>query len=117
MLKKVILVVWLVVIALFFGYIHFFTGMGSLPEGELMGAWPSPAGTHTVNAYLCRGNATTADAVRAEVVTGAKKRNIYWQYREDTCDCRWLDEDVISINGVTLNVLKDTYDWRSSKPS
>ena len=78
----------------------------------LVASYPSPNEVHMVNVYVCAGNATVADSIRAEVITGAKTRNIYWQYDETDCLCEWLSDEIICINGKVLNVLSDTYDCR-----
>ena len=86
--------------------------MERLPDGELIASSQSPGGKHVVNIYLCKGGATVADSIRAEVVTGNTKRNIYWQYKESECMCEWASEDVVCINGRELNVTVESYDWR-----
>lgn len=39
-------------------------------------------------------------------------KNIYWQYDETRTDVRWLSDEVVSINGVVLNIYEDIYDYR-----
>ena len=112
MLKKALLRLGVCAVVLAALVWYFFFDMGRLPKGTLVASCPSPALTHTVNIYECAGNATTADSVRAEVVTGGASRNIYWQYKADFEECEWLSEDEVCINGTRLNVLNDTYDWR-----
>lgn len=92
---------------------NFFDNMRNLPQGELIESFQSPNGSHTANAYLCNGGATVAYSIRVEVVSGAKTRNIYWEYDEDECICEWVSEDVIRINGRNINVLYEAYDWRN----
>ena len=41
-----------------------------------------------------------------------KEKNIYWQYRCTEANIVWLDEDTVQINGIELNVKRDTYDYR-----
>ena len=91
---------------------YFFFDMDNLPKGELAASSVSPGGEYAVNLYLCGGNATTADSVRGEVVFQEKARNIYWQYEEYKCDVRWESDTVVNINGISLDVRTDTYDWR-----
>jgi len=38
--------------------------------------------------------------------------NIYWDYRIEDADIEWTDEDTVVINGHSIDVLKETYDWR-----
>ena len=108
----IVLTVALVLAAIAALYLHFFVDMKRLPEGELVYSCPSPRGDKTVNLYLCAGSATTADSIRGEIVIDGVKRNIYWQYREDRHECSWESDDVVNINGVTIDVLNGSYDWR-----
>ena len=93
-------------------YWYFFIDTNHLPTGTLIASYPSPDGTFTVNVYECESNATSANSLRAEVVTEGKTRNIYWQYDESLYSVEWISEKVVSINGVQLDVLSDIYDWR-----
>ena len=97
------------------GYWYFFVDMSHLPQGDLVNSCPSPRGDKTVNLYLCGGSATTADSIRGEVVIDGVKRNIYWQYKEDRHECYWESNDVVNINGTTIDVQNDTYDWRRTR--
>lgn len=74
----------------------------------------SPNKTYTVTAYLNNGGATTSYAVLCVLKNNntRKKKNIYWQYRCETADMEWLDDETIIINGIKLNVKKDVYDFR-----
>ncbi len=89
-------------------------GMNNLPEGELMHSISSPNGTYIINSYLVSGSATVDFCVRCEVVviSSGEKRNIYWAYRCENADVTWIDDDNVVINGIELNVLTDSYDWR-----
>lgn len=58
------------------------------------------------------GGATTSYAIRGEAVTDRGVKNIYWQYDETRADVRWLSDEVVSINGVVLNIYEDVYDYR-----
>ena len=91
-------------------------GMKNLPEGEWMDSVTSPDGTYQIRAYLVNGGATVAWAVRCEVVTisTGKARNLYWEYRCNTAEIRWVDEVTVEINGIQLDVRKDSYDWRNN---
>ncbi|MBR5316622.1 MAG: DUF5412 domain-containing protein [Lachnospiraceae bacterium] len=81
---------------------------------EIIQEIPSPNGTYTVTGYVNNGGATTDYAVLCSVKTNAqnKEKNIYWQYHCNEADIAWLDEYTVQINGVALNVKKDTYDYR-----
>ncbi|MZP43783.1 hypothetical protein GTO89_12085 [Heliobacterium gestii] len=89
--------------------------MDRLPEGEYLTEATSPAGTYTVKAYRTNGGATTAFAIRGELVFNKQKRdpqNIYWNYREDQAEINWLDDDRVVINGHELHVPHDRFDFR-----
>ena len=74
----------------------------------------SPDGKYTVLAYLNSGGATTDYAVLCSVRNNEteKEKNIYWNYPCTEVKIEWNDEDTVTINGVELNVTKDTYDYR-----
>lgn len=85
-----------------------------LPEGKLILSSLSPNSMYQVNAYLCDGGATVDQSIRAEVVivSTGKTRNIYWQYHAYDAEINWISDELVSINGITLNVLEDMYDYR-----
>lgn len=89
--------------------------MSNLPQGEFVAAYDSPSSNYTINIYLCNGGATTDFAIRGELIDNLNenKKNIYWGYHEDEADVNWLDEENVVINGKTLNVLHDVYDFRN----
>ena len=74
----------------------------------------SPKGTYTVTAYLKNGGATTDYAVLCTTKNNknGKTKNIYWQNRIAKADMEWLSDENIKINGIILNVKKETYDYR-----
>ncbi len=88
--------------------------MSTLPQGEFMKTSVSPDGEYRVNAYLCNGGATVDYAVRceAETVSTGEKRNIYWEYHCEEAKIAWVDERTVVINGIELDVVEDSYDWR-----
>jgi len=75
----------------------------------------SPNDTYTITAYLNNGGATTDYAVLCSVTENqtGKERNIYWQYHCSEAKIEWKDEKTVIINGVELDVLKDSYDYRN----
>jgi hypothetical protein len=95
----------------------FFYSLGHLPEGEFLDQISSPNQTYTINFYRVNGGATVAYSIRGELVHNKtkKKENIYWEYRSDQVKASWVDEHTVVINGHTLDVRKDTYDWRREK--
>ncbi len=89
--------------------------MENLPTGELVATYDSPDSDYTINIYLCDGGATTDFTIRGELVDNLneEKKNIYWGYHEDEADVHWLDDETVVINGRTLHVLQDVYDFRN----
>ena len=75
----------------------------------------SADGRYTVTAYLNNGGATTDYAVLCSVKNNEtnKEKNIYWNYHCTKADINWISEDTVIINGIELNVNKDTYDYRN----
>lgn len=112
MKKKSVITVGICIILFAITYWFFFVDTEHLPTGTLIASFPSPDAVYTVNVYECRGNATSADSLRAEVITNDGTRNIYWQYDDSLRSVEWISENVVSINGIHLDVLSDMYDWR-----
>jgi hypothetical protein len=86
-----------------------------LPRGEFLTEEISPSGTYTLKAYVTNGGATVSYAVRGELVFNEKEgksETIYWNYREETADITWTDDDTVIINGQTLDVPGDIFDYR-----
>ncbi|MES5262425.1 DUF5412 family protein [Priestia megaterium] len=59
------------------------------------------------------GGATTPFAIRGELIdtnkTFNKRKNIYWNYPQETATVKWINNEIIEISGHTLNVKKDTF--------
>jgi hypothetical protein len=90
-----------------------FRGMNNLPEGDYLSSYDSPSKDYSINIYLCNGGATTDFSIRGElVIKNESKKNIYWSYHEQEANVEWIDDDTVIINGRTLNVLEDIYDFR-----
>ncbi|WP_282943405.1 DUF5412 domain-containing protein [Paenibacillus sp. RC67] len=90
-----------------------------LLKGEFLTEVISPDGTYTVKAYLANGGATTSFAIRGELIfneRNMKPKNIYWNYRENKATIVWSDNNTVIINGHTLNVPNDKYDFRRILP-
>ncbi|WII39546.1 DUF5412 domain-containing protein [Paenibacillus thiaminolyticus] len=86
-----------------------------LPKGDFIASSTSPNNTYTLNAYLVNaGGATGGFAIRGELLNNKKgsRKNIYWDYHIEKANMRWLDDTHLVINGKTLNVEKETYDFR-----
>ena len=119
--RKKIVKISLIISILFLGLIGYgiywaFFDMKRLPTGEYLTEETSPDGTYTLKAYLTNGGATTSYSIRGELVfnnRNGKTKNIYWNYREETANIEWTDNDTVVINGHTLNVPKEKFDFRN----
>ncbi|MEK4229637.1 DUF5412 domain-containing protein [Solibacillus sp. FSL H8-0538] len=103
------------VVLIAFAIYQLFFDMDSLPTGEYLTEETSLDGTYTLKAYVINGGATVSYAMRGELVfnkMGKKTKNIYWNYREKTAAITWLDNDTVEINGHTLDVPRDRFDFR-----
>ena len=95
------------------GYWYFFASMLHLPSGEKIESCASPYSGAVLEVYRVRGSATVDDAIRACVVfENGKQKNIYWNYHESEADVQWLDGETVQINGNTLNIHHDVFDFR-----
>ena len=119
--RKKIVKISLIVGILFMGVIGYgvywaFFDMDRLPTGEYLTEETSPDGTYTIRAYRNNGGATTSYSIRGELVfnkNNSKTKNIYWNYREDTAEIEWIDDDTVVINGHTLEVPNEKFDFRN----
>ena len=113
-LKVVGILLLLVITILGYGIYWAFYDIQSIKGQKTIQEVSSPNGTYTVTAYLNNGGATTAYAVLCSVKTNGRnsEKNIYWQYPCNTASIVWIDEQTVKINGVELNIKKDTYDYR-----
>lgn len=117
MKKKIVVIIFSVIIILSYGVYWAFFDMGRLPKGKLIAEVQSPDGNYTLRAYVS-GTSLSADAVRGELNYNKMKkkpRNIYWNYKESSADIKWKDNVTVVINGHELNVLHDTFDFRRNK--
>ena len=118
-LKKIIKIA-LIISFLFIGFVGYgiywaFFDMKRLPTGEYLTEETSPDGTYTLKAYVSI-KSLSSDAVRGELVfnkRNGKTKNIYWNYRESTAEIEWLDNETVVINGHTLEVPNEKFDFRN----
>lgn len=99
-----------------YGIYWAFFDMNRLPKGEYLTEETSPNGVYTLKAYVNSGGATTSYTIRGELVFNKrnnKTKNIYWNYRENNANIDWIDNDTVVINGYTLNVPNDKFDFRN----
>ena len=79
----------------------------------LISSIKSPDDKYTLNLYLNSGNATVDFSVRGELENKfGMKKNIYQNYHEKECIAEFKDNDTVEINGETLNIHRDKFDWR-----
>ena len=115
MIRKIGIGLAIIIFVFLFAVYYFFCDMTRLSRGSLINELSSPDGSYTVKAYLVKGGATVADAVRGELVFNEmirKPKNIYWNYREENAHLSWIDEDTRAINGILLDVPHEVYDFR-----
>ena len=114
-----VLLIWILIFASIIGYsIYWLFFDWSRFKQDLIAESTSPQGTYTVKAYVSDAGATTSYAVLGELIYNHEKRKskkIYWQYRKNEAFIKWSDDDTVSINGVTLNVPDETYDYRENE--
>ncbi|PGQ86040.1 hypothetical protein COC52_26980 [Priestia megaterium] len=93
---------------------HFFFSMNNLPEGKLIKKENSPDNTYTVELYRADSGATSSYSLRGEVINNKdnESKNIYWGYDEEKATVSWKNNHTVIINGHTLDVEKDKYDFR-----
>lgn len=91
-----------------------FYDMNRLPKGEYVTEETSPDGTYTLKAYRTNGGATTSYAIRGELVCNKKDKtkNIYWHDGEETANIKWTDQHTVIVNGHSLHVPTDKFDYR-----
>ncbi|MCM3358323.1 MULTISPECIES: DUF5412 domain-containing protein [unclassified Psychrobacillus] len=115
-LLKVFIIGSLLIVGLVgYGVYWAFFDMNRLPTGEYLTEEISPNGKYTLKAYVTNGGATTSYSVRGELVFNDKDnktKNIYWNYREESASISWKDNNTVIINGHTLDVTKDKFDFR-----
>ncbi|MEH7517478.1 hypothetical protein COM86_25420 [Priestia megaterium] len=84
------------------------------PKGEYISQSTSPNGDYIVKIYRPSGEATTPFAIRGEVTYTNKifnkRKNIYWNYPQETAKVKWVNDEIVNISGHVLNVKKDTFD-------
>ena len=118
--RKKIVKIALIISFLFIGFVGCgiywaFFDMNRIPTGEYLTEEMSPDGTYTLKAYVS-GTSLSADAVRGELVFNkgnGKTKNIYWNYPESTAKIEWLDNKTVVINGHTLEVPNEKFDFRN----
>lgn len=112
--SKILIITGVIILAVvIYLMYYFFYSLNSLPKGDLLASIKSPTNEYVINSYLVR-NSLSANAIRVELINNktSKRKNIYWGYPESTANIKWINEDIVEINGHILNIYKDRYDWR-----
>ncbi|WP_024834191.1 DUF5412 family protein [Ruminiclostridium josui] len=113
-MKKKFLVIVIIALLSYLIYWSFFD-MGRLPKDRLISEVESPSGEYSIKVYISESS-LSAPAVLGELnykKIKKKPKNIYWDYKKETADIKWIDNVTVIINGHKLNILHDTYDWRN----
>lgn len=105
----------LIIAFLIYGIHWAFFDIQRIEGQEVIQEVTSPNDNYTIKAYLNNGGATSDYAVLCTVTDNqtGKERNIYWQYHCSEAKIEWKDEMTVIINGVELDVFKDSYDYRN----
>ncbi len=117
-IKKILIVFACLVLLAVGALYYFFYSLDSISFDsvqEPIGTYDSPNRDYTLKTYRVNGGATVDFAVRGRVQFNKennREKTIYWDYHKYDATVQWLDNKTVVINGHTLNVLKDTYDWR-----
>ncbi|WP_226671100.1 DUF5412 domain-containing protein [Metabacillus litoralis] len=114
---KIVMISTLILISLAgYGVYWAFFDMNRLPTGEFLTEKTSPDGKYTLKAYVTNGGATTSYSIRGELVFNDKRnqsKNIYWNYKEETANITWIDNDTVEINKHKLDVPHEKFDFRN----
>ena len=94
--------IWVLVLFLYFG-------SGNVLLFETV----SPGGTHKLQVIQKNGGATVDFSIVVYLNKGLFRKKIYNAYHESDATVKWIDEDIVEINGRVLNVNSDVYDWRN----
>lgn len=97
----------------------FFYNLEDIPEGKFLysSMSPDPYQTFTVQFYVISEEDGPADGVRAVCINNVtrEERTIYWQTGVTNAMVTWDSNFVININGISIDVTKEEYDWRFPK--
>ncbi|MCP1427459.1 hypothetical protein ABIC86_000387 [Paenibacillus sp. DS2363] len=89
-----------------------------LPKGEVISESVSPNGKFTIKAMNSDAGATTSLAILCELQynDGSKPNKIiYFQNKVEKASIIWESNDIVTINGVQLNLPDDVYDYRKKE--
>ena len=112
--KKIMMILIFIVGAVIFLFYHYMWDTQSIPKGEMIGKINSPKNSYCAYVYQGTGGATVDYSTIVEVENNKthRKKIIYFQYRQEHVDVKWVNDKKIKIGKKELNVLKDVYDSR-----
>lgn len=100
------------------GSILIFSSCSFFTSEEKISTSISPDKTYTLEAYKVNGGATVDYSIKVYKLSDTMlfgKTLIYNKYHEYDAEIKWINNDIVSINGVVLDLSKDgTYDWRTN---
>lgn len=74
----------------------------------------SPDGKYILEAYKTEPGATVDFSIKVYLMKGEKKDLIYNAYHEYQAEIIWIDNEIVSINGKTLDLSAgEKHDWRT----
>lgn len=83
-----------------------------LVKNELIETSWSPNNTYYLEAYLSNPGATGSYSILVYMTDNGEKLLIYNKYRCDEVNIQWINDEVVQINGRTLDCSKhEIYDW------
>lgn len=107
--KPLVTILLLIVIYLFALYMIFIK-----PDKVLLFNTASPSGTYELEVIRVEPGTTVDFSIVVYLKKGMFKKKIYDAYHEYDATVKWIEEDIVEINGRVLNVNSDVYDWRDS---
>lgn len=73
----------------------------------------SPDEEYLLKAYKSEPGATVDFSIKVYLVENKTRKLIYNAYHESYANIVWVNNDIVSINGIALDLSKEeTYDWR-----
>lgn len=80
-----------------------FSDIKDLPSGEYYMTAENPENTAKINMYRIKNN--LGSAIRCELKTVKKTRNVFWQTGIEDAEIYWENNNVVNINGVSIDVI------------
>lgn len=90
------------------------TGIQGVPKGDLVAESLSPNKNYQLRLYELGGEATVDFGRIGEIEYLDKDVNkvIYFNYHENKNHIKWLSGTIVNINGKTLDVRQDVYNYK-----